>query len=228
VRIDGGTKPEDRQPIVQRFQDDPSIQFFLGGIKAAGVGLTLTAASQVYFAELDWTPAAVTQAEDRAHRIGQHDAVNIYHLVLDGSLDGKMAKTLVGKQKIMDAALDAKVEEKPVPAPPAPFVPKDQWGNELKVAKVSGIAAAPAPVLTPTQVAAVHQALRVVAGYDSDRARVLNGMGFSKMDTEFGCQLAAQSSLSPRQAVAARKMVTKYKRQYSPDLFARMYPEKTS
>jgi SWI/SNF-related matrix-associated actin-dependent regulator 1 of chromatin subfamily A len=61
VRIDGGTKPEDRQSIVQRFQEDPSIQFFLGGIKAAGVGLTLTAASQVYFAELDWTPAAVTQ-----------------------------------------------------------------------------------------------------------------------------------------------------------------------
>jgi hypothetical protein len=142
--------------------------------------------------------------------------------VLDGSLDGKMAKTLVEKQRVMDAALDAKVEEKPA----LPAIPKD-WAKQIVADAVASAASVPvaaaAPVLTPTQVAAVHQALRVVAGYDSDRARELNGVGFSKLDTEFGCSLAAQSSLSPRQAVAGRKMVTRYKRQYSPDLFDAMW-----
>ena len=82
------------------------VNFRNGGLRAAGLGLTLTAASTVVFVELDWTPAAMAQAEDRLHRIGQHYPVLVQHLVIDGSIDAKMAHIIIGKQAVMDAALD--------------------------------------------------------------------------------------------------------------------------
>ena len=106
VTFFGETKMQERQNAVDKFQTNSAIKLFIGGITAAGVGLTLTAASTEIFAELDWTPSTVTQAEDRAHRIGQKDAVLIQHLVYDGSLDARMAQMLVAKQEIADRALD--------------------------------------------------------------------------------------------------------------------------
>ena len=58
------------------------------------------------FAELSWVPGDVSQAEDRCHRIGQENSVLIQHLVVDGSLDARMAEVLVQKQKVLDRALD--------------------------------------------------------------------------------------------------------------------------
>lgn len=106
VSLDGRTPQEQRQEAVNRFQTDPTVRIFLGSIRAAGMGLTLTAASVVVFVELDWTPAMMMQAEDRLHRIGQEQPVLVQHLVIDGSIDSKMAKILVDKQAVMDAALD--------------------------------------------------------------------------------------------------------------------------
>jgi superfamily II DNA or RNA helicase len=106
VKLTGSCSQKDRQAAVDRFMTDPNCHVFVGNIKAAGVGITLTKADTVLFAELDWSPGNVTQAEDRAHRIGQTDTVNVHHLVYNGSLDSKMAKMLVAKQKVMDAALD--------------------------------------------------------------------------------------------------------------------------
>ena len=106
VTLTGDTSMANRDAAVQRFQNDPTCLLFVGNIRAAGVGLTLTASSHVIFAELDWTPALVTQAEDRCHRIGQHDHVLVQHLVLEGSLDATMARMLVSKQIVLDAALD--------------------------------------------------------------------------------------------------------------------------
>lgn len=106
VSLDGRTPEDQRQRAVQAFQADKAIRLFIGSNRAAGLGITLTAASTVVFVELDWTPAVMMQAEDRTHRIGQHNPVLVQHLVIDGSIDAKMAKILVEKQAVMDAALD--------------------------------------------------------------------------------------------------------------------------
>ncbi len=100
VRIMGNDSPEVRDAAVRRFQNDPACEVIVGSIGAMGVGLTLTAASTVIFAELDWVPGNVTQAEDRCHRIGQTVPVNVIHLVFDGSLDARMVEILIEKQAI--------------------------------------------------------------------------------------------------------------------------------
>ena len=106
VTLSGGDSSEARQAAVDRFQEDPTCRFFIGSITAAGFGLTLTAASHVVFAELDWVPANMTQAEDRTHRIGQQDSVLVQHLVLEGSLDASMVRTLIKKQEVVDRVVD--------------------------------------------------------------------------------------------------------------------------
>ncbi|KAJ8603609.1 hypothetical protein CTAYLR_004837 [Chrysophaeum taylorii] len=87
VRIDGSTPAKERQARVTKFQNDATVRVALLGITAAGVALTLTAASRVLFAELYWTPAALLQAEDRAHRIGQTSEVVIEYLLADDCVD---------------------------------------------------------------------------------------------------------------------------------------------
>jgi SWI/SNF-related matrix-associated actin-dependent regulator 1 of chromatin subfamily A len=223
VVITGETKVADRQSIVERFQTDPAIHFFVANIKAAGVGLTLTASSHVVFAELDWTPSSISQAEDRAHRIGQAESVLVQHLVLDGSLDGKMAKMIVRKQAIIDRALDAKVAvTEDLEAPISVEKPVEAAEAKSFDAKKAALTEAAARI-TADQIAAIHQALRTVAAMDEDRASALNDIGFNKMDTAFGCDLAAKPSLSPRQAAAAMKMIRKYRRQYSVELYEKIF-----
>jgi SWI/SNF-related matrix-associated actin-dependent regulator 1 of chromatin subfamily A len=95
-----------RQAQVDKFQRDPTCKLFIGTFGAAGVGHTLTAASTVVCVELDPRPAYMSQAEDRAHRIGQKNAVNVYHLVQNGTLCSRLAKILVQKQAVIQKALD--------------------------------------------------------------------------------------------------------------------------
>ena len=66
----------------------------------------MTAAAHVVFAELDWVPANLSQAEDRCHRLGQEKSVSIQHLVIQDSLDARMAELIIEKQGVADAALD--------------------------------------------------------------------------------------------------------------------------
>jgi SNF2 family DNA or RNA helicase len=106
VKLYGGMSEVEKSNNVDRFQTDPSCMVFIGSISAAGVGITLTAAQKMLFAELDWTPANMLQAEDRIHRIGQTGNALIQQLVFDGSLDAKMAETLVRKMGIIEKALD--------------------------------------------------------------------------------------------------------------------------
>lgn len=119
--VTGETPVGQRSLEVDRFQRDADCRVFVGSIRAAGVGLTLTAAQNVVFAELDWVPGNVSQAEDRLHRIGQRGSVNVQHLVFDGSVDARMAKVIVEKQEVIERALDrgtAAVEVDQVELPP--------------------------------------------------------------------------------------------------------------
>jgi SWI/SNF-related matrix-associated actin-dependent regulator 1 of chromatin subfamily A len=70
IRIDGNTRSEIRHDLVSHFQETEACKVALLSITAACLGITLTAASTVIFAEVHWTPALMFQAEDRAHRIG--------------------------------------------------------------------------------------------------------------------------------------------------------------
>lgn len=105
--LDGRMGETARQSSVDLFQSDPRCRVFIGGIAAAGVGITLTEASTVVFVELDWVPGNLSQAEDRCHRIGQKGQVLVKHLVLQDSLDEYMANVLIEKQAVIDQALDS-------------------------------------------------------------------------------------------------------------------------
>ncbi|XP_048735505.2 DNA annealing helicase and endonuclease ZRANB3-like [Ostrea edulis] len=87
IRIDGDTKPSDRQLYVQQFQSDPDTRVAILSILAAGVGLTFTKATLVVFAEMYWTPGVLIQCEDRAHRIGQTSCVSVHYLVAKDTMD---------------------------------------------------------------------------------------------------------------------------------------------
>ena len=81
IRIDGSVPSQERAVRVKKFQNSSHIRVAILSMTAAGVGLTLTAASTVMFAELHWTPGVLAQAEDRCHRIGQRNAVHVQYLV---------------------------------------------------------------------------------------------------------------------------------------------------
>lgn len=111
VTLTGSDDASARQAAVDRFQQDPDCRLFIGSITAAGLGLTLTAAAHVVFAELDWVPANLTQAEDRTHRIGQRESVLVQHLVLQDSLDARMVGTLLRKQRVVDEVVDGVAQQ---------------------------------------------------------------------------------------------------------------------
>lgn len=155
-----------------------------------------------------------TAVVHNCHRLGQTDTVLVQHLVLEGSLDAKMAQTLVNKQNVIDAALDkhhpARVEmEKLVVIPGAESATERTSRKQVEEEAVH---------LTPAQVEAIHQGLRVLAGFDVDFAQSRNGMGFSKIDVRIGHSLAEAPFLSPRQAALGKRIVTKYRRQLPADL----------
>ena len=97
IRIDGSTSPKERQAQIKQFQTDPNFRIAILGISAAGVAVTLTASSTVWFAELFWTPALMIQAEDRCHRIGQNSRVHCLYFVASGTLDDLLWRLLEKK-----------------------------------------------------------------------------------------------------------------------------------
>jgi SNF2 family DNA or RNA helicase len=104
VTADGSTV--DREAAINRFQTDESIRIFIGSITAAGVGIDLTAASNVVFTEIMWSPALHSQAEDRCHRIGQKDSVSCFYMGVENSIEWKLLDTLNKKQETLKKILD--------------------------------------------------------------------------------------------------------------------------
>lgn len=111
VKVDGGVSMTERNKSVEEFQNNNKVRLFIGNIVAAGVGLTLTTASNVAFIELPWSPSAVLQAEDRCHRISQKDSVTVHFLLAAGTIEEKIATLLDSKRKVLDAILDGKVTD---------------------------------------------------------------------------------------------------------------------
>jgi SWI/SNF-related matrix-associated actin-dependent regulator 1 of chromatin subfamily A len=205
VKLVGGQSETVKQAAIDVFQNDPKCRVFVGSTLAAGIGITLTAASHVIFAELDWTPARVSQAEDRCHRIGQLSSVLVQHLVLEGSLDAYMAGMIVDKQRIADKALDKG----------APKIDVKQFATEVTVT----IHEVPQTAISQEKVQAAHQAMKILAGM-CDGARSLDDHGFNKLDTHLGKSLALAPYLSQKQAAIAVRFATKYRRQLPSELVA--------
>ena len=218
VSLVGGMSDEQKQASVDAFQAGQA-DVFVGNIKAAGVGITLTKSAHVVFAELDWVPANMSQAEDRTHRIGQAQSVLVQHLVLEGSMDQQMAKALVRKQEIADAALDdplAKAEaQEPVDTVSVPDAKADADPTARSVSTEK-----PSREYSAEEIAALHAGLQHLAGM-CDGAASLDGCGFNKLDAKFGRALAHLTTLSQRQAAVAARLCKKYRRQIG-DVTARL------
>lgn len=103
IRIDGKTPPSTRQDLCNSFQQDATIRIALLSITAASTGLTLTAATTVVFAELFWNPGVMVQAEDRAHRIGQCDSVNVHYLLARGTTDDNVWPLILKKLNTLES-----------------------------------------------------------------------------------------------------------------------------
>ena len=88
------------------FQRDDFIKIAILSMTACGTGITLTSASCIVFAELHWTPSIMLQAEDRAHRIGQSNPVNIYYLHAKETVDDIILQLLSSKSQLVHDILD--------------------------------------------------------------------------------------------------------------------------
>ena len=105
VSIIGGQSDKVRQEQIDMFQNGQS-KLMIAGLRAGNVGINLTRAKYVIFAELDWSPAIHQQAEDRLHRIGQKNTVFAYYLIGNGTLDDHVANVLVDKSFEIDSIID--------------------------------------------------------------------------------------------------------------------------
>lgn len=101
VTLTGKTPQAQRQVVVKQFQTDPATRVFIGNIKAAGVGHTLTAASRVIFVECSWSPADIEQCTDRCHRIGQADHVIAEILTIHRSIDAQILHSAISKLEVI-------------------------------------------------------------------------------------------------------------------------------
>jgi SWI/SNF-related matrix-associated actin-dependent regulator 1 of chromatin subfamily A len=203
VTLTGDCNQAHRQNSVDTFQAGKA-DVFIGTIGAAGVGITLTKASHVVFAELDWVPGNMSQAEDRCHRIGQEDSVLVQHLVVDGSIDARMAEALVGKQKVLDKALDnVQVLDQSISINDLAVGVKEveKMFHNKKLAPLSN---------------EIVDAMRSCAAYLASRcdgALEEDGQGYNGLDSRFGKSITQQLIWTPAVQHAAKKMLKKYREQ---------------
>lgn len=207
VLLYGGMSDKQQQAVVDRFQTDPSCKVFVGGIMAAGVGITLTASSNVVFAELDWVPGNVSQAEDRCHRMSQTEPVLVQHLVYDGSIDANMAHTVVEKQRNIEKAMDLKFEFADI-APTIPLTPAATKRRSPRKDSIEVIA----KILDDHDRQLIEAAIQTLAGL-CDSAYRPDGVGFNKIDSKIGKELAMSGLATLKQAALGFLISEKYQKQ---------------
>jgi SWI/SNF-related matrix-associated actin-dependent regulator 1 of chromatin subfamily A len=101
VRLDGSMSKPERQNSVDKFQEDDKVKVFVGNIKAAGVGITLTAAEAVIMNDLSFLPSDHSQAEDRAYRYGQKNNVLVYYPIFENTIEGIIYDILNKKKQVI-------------------------------------------------------------------------------------------------------------------------------
>eukprot|EP00639_Heterosigma_akashiwo_P034623 CAMPEP_0194723148 /NCGR_PEP_ID=MMETSP0296-20130528/14199_1 /TAXON_ID=39354 /ORGANISM="Heterosigma akashiwo, Strain CCMP2393" /LENGTH=724 /DNA_ID=CAMNT_0039626455 /DNA_START=94 /DNA_END=2264 /DNA_ORIENTATION=+ len=105
ARLDGSVSVQDRQARIQAFNADPAVEVFLLSTRAGGLGINLAAADTCVIFDSDWNPHQDSQAQDRAHRLGQTRPVAVYRLVSAGSVEVEMMEKAVSKKKLERMAI---------------------------------------------------------------------------------------------------------------------------
>ena len=101
VKLDGSMSKAGRQHSVDEFQENPKVKIFVGNIKAAGVGITLTAAEAVIMNDLSFLPSDHAQSEDRAYRYGQKNNVLVYYTIFENTIEGIIYDILNKKKQVI-------------------------------------------------------------------------------------------------------------------------------
>lgn len=107
VKIDGSVNSFDRSGLVDKFNNDPSCQVFLGNYTAAGTAINLVSASDIIIQSFPLTPAELEQGLDRLHRIGQVRSVNVHYTFCEDSVDEHLHNLLNDKLSDINAVIDA-------------------------------------------------------------------------------------------------------------------------
>ncbi len=114
VILNGTMKKEDRQESVDRFQNDDNVKVFIGNVKAAGVGITLTAAEVVIFNDLSFVPSDMSQCEDRAFRIGQDKKVSCMYPIYDNTIERTIYELVNKKKSVIDTVMGDNINEEDI------------------------------------------------------------------------------------------------------------------
>lgn len=108
ARLLGEDDGPTRDANVRRFQNDRDCKVIVCSIQAGGLGITLTAASNVVMIEYPWNPGTLDQCIDRCHRIGQQDSVTAWYMLASNSIEEMIAGLIDSKRGIVDATTDGK------------------------------------------------------------------------------------------------------------------------
>lgn len=106
LRVSGRDDMDSRQHAIDSFQNNPDSRVIVLNLQAGSVGITLTAASDVLFVQMGWTPAEHDQAEDRCHRIGQINNVQAYYMICAGTIDEDIYELIQQKRGVVDSVTD--------------------------------------------------------------------------------------------------------------------------
>jgi SNF2 family DNA or RNA helicase len=112
VRLDGSTSKPQRQYAVDQFQENEKVKVFVGNLRAAGVGITLTAAEAVIMNDLSFVPGDLSQGEDRAYRYGQNNSVSIYYPLFINSIESIIYDMVNEKKKNINTVMGDNLDDK--------------------------------------------------------------------------------------------------------------------
>lgn len=194
VMVRGGMTDSEKMRAVDTFQRNEACKLISCNMDAAGTGYDMTSGNLVFFAEEEWVPYKVSQCEDRAHRIGQLNSVFVQHGVLEGSVDCRMAYTMIAKQAVIEKTLDTTAAEA---MKREPLIPMPE-GVTVSMAEFRVEAAR----ITGRQLAAMNRAVQMLAA-EAGRMNLV--------DAQIAGAMAGFLSLTQMQGVLAGKLIGHYR-----------------